>query len=57
MDKELYDLKNWAIETLKEYKESFTLKDKTNWKTSVALKKVDRFLNALAVDTSGTWQT
>ena len=55
MDKELYDLKNWAIETLKEYKAELLVKKQVTGKPPSALKKVDRFLNALAVDTSGTY--
>ena len=55
MDKELYDLKNWAIETLKEYKAELSVKKQVTGKPPSALKKVDRFLNALAVDTSGTY--
>lgn len=55
MDKELYDLKNWAIETLKEYKAELLVRKQVTGKTPSALKKVDRFLSALAVDTSGTY--
>jgi|TARA_Y100000289_G_C3913287_1_gene145944 hypothetical protein len=55
MDKELYDLKNWAIETLKEYKAELLVRKQVTGKPPSALKKVDRFLNALAVDTSGTY--
>ena len=55
MDKELYDLKNWAIETLKEYKAELLIKKQVTGKHPNELKKVDRFLNALAVDTSGTY--
>ena len=55
MDKELYDLKNWAIETLKEYKAELLIKKEVTGKAPSALKKVDRFLNALAVDTEGTY--
>ena len=55
MDKELYDLKNWAIETLKEYKSELLVRKQVTGKPPSALKKVDRFLNALAVDTSGTY--
>ena len=55
MDKELYDLKNWAIETLKEYKAELLVRKQVTGKSPSALKKVDRFLNALAVDTSGTY--
>ena len=55
MEKELYDLKNWAIETLKEYKAELLVKKQVTGKPPSALKKVDRFLNALAVDTSGTY--
>lgn len=55
MDKELYDLKNWAIETLKEYKAELLIKKQVTGKAPSALKKADRFLNALAVDTSGTY--
>lgn len=55
MDKELYDLKNWAIETLKEYKAELLVRKQVTGKPPNALKKVDRFLNALAVDTSGTY--
>jgi len=55
MDKELYDLKNWAIETLKEYKAELLITKQVTGKAPSALKKADRFLNALAVDTSGTY--
>lgn len=55
MDRELYDLKNWAIETLKEYKAELLVRKQVTGKPPSALKKVDRFLNALAVDTSGTY--
>jgi len=55
MDKELYDLKNWAIESLKEYKAELLIRQQVTGKPPSALKKVDRFLNALAVDTSGTY--
>lgn len=55
MDKELYDLKNWAIETLKEYKAELLVRKQVTGKAPSKLKKVDRFLNALAVDTSGTY--
>ena len=55
MAKELYDLKNWAIETLKEYKAELLVRKQVTGKPPSALKKVDRFLNALAVDTSGTY--
>jgi hypothetical protein len=55
MYKELYDLKNWAIETLKEYKAELLVRKQVTGKPPSALKKVDRFLNALAVDTSGTY--
>ena len=55
MDKELYDLKNWAIETLKEYKAELLIRKEVTGKAPSALKKVDRFLNALAVDTEGTY--
>jgi hypothetical protein len=55
MDKELYDLKNWAIETLKEYKAELLIRQQVTGKTPNELKKLDRFLNALAVDTEGTY--
>lgn len=55
MDKELYDLKKWAIETLKEYKAELLIREQVTGKKPSQLKKLDRFLNALAVDTSGTY--
>jgi hypothetical protein len=55
MDKELYDLKNWAITTLKEYKAELLIREQVTGKKPSQLKKLDRFLNALAVDTSGTY--
>lgn len=55
MDKELYDLKNWAIQTLKEYKAELLIRQQVTGKKPSELKKLDRFLNALAVDTSGTY--
>jgi len=55
MDKELYDLKNWAIETLKEYKAELLIRQQVTGKKPNELKKLDRFLNALAVDTEGTY--
>jgi len=55
MDKELYDLKNWAITTLKEYKAELLIRQQVTGKKPSQLKKLDRFLNALAVDTSGTY--
>jgi len=55
MDKELYELKNWAIASLKEYKAELLIRQQVTGKPPSALKKLDRFLNALAVDTSGTY--
>ena len=55
MDKELYDLKNWAIETLKEYEAELLVRKQVTGKPPSELKKVKRFLSALAVDTSGTY--
>ena len=55
MDKELYELKNWAIASLKEYKAELLIRQQVTGKQPSALKKLDRFLNALAVDTSGTY--
>ena len=55
MDKELYELKNWAITSLKEYKAELLIRQQVTGKPPSALKKLDRFLNALAVDTSGTY--
>ena len=55
MDKELYDLKNWAIKTLKEYKAELLIRQQVTGRKPSELKKLDRFLNALAVDTSGTY--
>ena len=55
MDKELYDLKKWAIETLKEYKAELLIRKQVTGKKPNELKKLDRFLNALAVDTEGTY--
>ena len=55
MDKELYELKNWAITSLKEYKAELLIRQQVTGKQPSALKKLDRFLNALAVDTSGTY--
>jgi|14BtaG_2_1085337.scaffolds.fasta_scaffold20323_3 hypothetical protein len=55
MDRELYDLKKWAIETLKEYKAELLIRQQVTGKKPNELKKLDRFLNALAVDTEGTY--
>lgn len=55
MDKELYDLKKWAIETLNEYKAELLIRQQVTGKKPNELKKLDRFLNALAVDTEGTY--
>ena len=55
MDKELYDLKNWAIETLKEYKAELLVRKQVTGKLPSEFKKVQRFLSALSVDTSGTY--
>ena len=45
MDKELYDLKNWAIKTLKEYKAELLIRQQVTGRKPSELKKLDRFLN------------
>ena len=55
MDNEWFELKDWAMQTLRDYKAELVQEGKARGKPPSALKKVDRFLNALGADTAKTY--
>ncbi len=55
MDNEWFELKDWAMQTLRDYKAELIQEGKARGKPPSALKKVDRFLNALGADTAKTY--
>jgi len=55
MDKEWFELKDWAMQTLRDYKAELLQEGQARGKPPSALKKVDRFLNALGADTAKTY--
>jgi hypothetical protein len=55
MDNEWFELKDWAMQTLRDYKEELIEEGRVRGKAPSALKKVDRLLGALGVDTAKTY--
>ena len=56
MDNEWFELKDWAMQTLLDYKEELIEEGRARGgKMPSALKKVDRFLGALGADTAQTY--
>ena len=55
MDTEWFELKDWALQILQDYKAELLEEFRATKKRPSALKKVDRFINALGVDTEQTY--
>lgn len=55
MDTEWFELKDWAMQILKDYEEELLYEQKITGKKPSALKKVKRFIGALGVDTEKTY--
>jgi len=55
MDTEWFELKDWALQILQDYKAELLDEFRATKKRPSALKKVDRFINALGVDTEQTY--